>query len=100
GKHSEDDETAVSVARTPAPMKAERPWRRPACAKHMLNGIHPMIHPRTAVCFLSILFSAASTDAGDRRSTPDDVLAGLRTFFAKTARPDGSFQPGIDPAYK
>ncbi len=28
------------------------------------------------------------------------VLKGLRTFTAKTARPDGSFQPGIDPDYR
>jgi len=28
------------------------------------------------------------------------VLDGLRQFFAKTARDDGSFQPGIDPDYQ
>jgi geranylgeranyl transferase type-2 subunit beta len=32
--------------------------------------------------------------------TPREVLDGLRAFWAKTARPDGSFQPGIDPTYK
>jgi geranylgeranyl transferase type-2 subunit beta len=31
---------------------------------------------------------------------PDAVLAGLRDFFAKTAKPDGSFRPGIDPDYE
>jgi geranylgeranyl transferase type-2 subunit beta len=31
---------------------------------------------------------------------PDEVLAGIRTFFGKTALPDGSFRPGIDPDYK
>jgi geranylgeranyl transferase type-2 subunit beta len=31
---------------------------------------------------------------------PAEVLAGVRSFFAKTARADGSFQPGIDPAYE
>src|SRR5437763_16755429 len=30
---------------------------------------------------------------------PDEVLEGVRLFFAKTARPDGSFRPGIDPDY-
>src|SRR5262249_10130534 len=30
----------------------------------------------------------------------DDILTGLRTFFQKTARPDGSFRPGIDPDYE
>jgi geranylgeranyl transferase type-2 subunit beta len=28
------------------------------------------------------------------------VLAGLREFYSKTARLDGSFQPGIDPDYR
>jgi geranylgeranyl transferase type-2 subunit beta len=32
--------------------------------------------------------------------TPAQVLAGLRTFFHKTALADGSFRPGIDPAYE
>jgi hypothetical protein len=31
--------------------------------------------------------------------SPSEALAGVRTFFAQTARDDGSFQPGIDPAY-
>jgi Prenyltransferase and squalene oxidase repeat len=32
--------------------------------------------------------------------TSDDVLKGLRNFYAKTAKPDGSFRPGIDPDYE
>ncbi len=31
---------------------------------------------------------------------PEEVLAGVRSFFEKTAQPDGSFRPGIDPDYK
>jgi geranylgeranyl transferase type-2 subunit beta len=31
--------------------------------------------------------------------TPAEVLTGVHSFFAQTARPDGSFQPGLDPAY-
>lgn len=31
---------------------------------------------------------------------PDEVLMDIRTFFEKTALPDGSFRPGIDPAYQ
>jgi geranylgeranyl transferase type-2 subunit beta len=34
-----------------------------------------------------------------RPATPAEVLAGVRAFFAKTASPDGSFRPGIDPDY-
>lgn len=32
--------------------------------------------------------------------SPEEVLTGLRGFYRTTARPDGSFQPGIDPDYK
>jgi WD40 repeat protein len=31
---------------------------------------------------------------------PDEILSGLRSFYARTARRDGSFQPGIDPDYR
>lgn len=31
---------------------------------------------------------------------PAEVLEGVRQFFQKTALPDGSFRPGIDPSYK
>ena len=37
--------------------------------------------------------------AGDP-ATPEDVLAGLRSFYKKTAKGDGSFRPGIDPDYE
>src|SRR5262245_17321969 len=30
----------------------------------------------------------------------EQVLEGLKSFWAKTALPDGSFRPGIDPEYK
>ncbi len=35
-----------------------------------------------------------------RGATKIPVLVGLRDFFEKTAHPDGSFRPGIDPSYK
>jgi geranylgeranyl transferase type-2 subunit beta len=62
--------------------------------RHHLLGI--------AVLSLTLagILSAAQRPAD---STPDirpaDVLKGLRSFFARTARADGSFQPGIDPDY-
>ena len=31
---------------------------------------------------------------------PGEVLQGLREFYRKTALPDGSFRPGIDPSYQ
>lgn len=45
---------------------------------------------------LAVLPSRAS--AADPK--PDEVLAGLRSFWEKTALPDGSFRPGVDPAYE
>lgn len=36
----------------------------------------------------------------DPSPTPRQILAGLHKFYAKTGRPDGSFLPGIDPAYR
>ena len=35
-----------------------------------------------------------------RTVTPEEVLAGLRRFFTKTARVDGSFANGVDPQYR
>jgi geranylgeranyl transferase type-2 subunit beta len=32
--------------------------------------------------------------------TPEEVPAGAKAFFARTARPDGSFNPGVDPDYE
>src|SRR3954452_11497270 len=32
-------------------------------------------------------------------ASPAEVLTGLQRFYKQTARPDGSFQPGIDPDY-
>src|SRR5262249_44957519 len=34
-----------------------------------------------------------------KESTPEEVLAGVRAFFQKTACPDGSFRPGLDPDF-
>ena len=41
--------------------------------------------------------AAADKDAPPK---PEAVLAGARAFFQKTAKPDGSFRPGIDPDYE
>ncbi len=40
--------------------------------------------------------------ADDQPATvsPDEILKGLQSFYAKTALPDGSFRPGVDPAYQ
>ena len=41
----------------------------------------------------------ASADDKLANAKPDEVLTGIRSFFEKTALPDGSFRPGIDPDY-
>src|SRR5215467_511097 len=62
---------------------------------------------RLALCLPFVLISV--TSFADENPTPvtnaesnraDLVLTGLRDFYQKTARPDGSFQPGIDPEYR
>jgi hypothetical protein len=45
-----------------------------------------------------LALSAPDTDPPTVK--PDEVLKGLRTFFEKTARENGSFQPGVDPEYE
>jgi hypothetical protein len=42
---------------------------------------------------------AACTFGEDNLPTKEKVLLGLRSFTARTGRPDGSFFPGIDPHY-
>ena len=49
--------------------------------------------------FLILLLFAPAAHTADR-PTPEDVLAGFKDFFKKTARPDGSFRPGVDPNYR
>ncbi|HZY87041.1 MAG TPA: hypothetical protein VFE78_19555, partial [Gemmataceae bacterium] len=48
---------------------------------------------------LALLLCATPAPAADT-PTPAEVLDGVRSFFAKAARPDGSFRPGIDPDYE
>jgi hypothetical protein len=48
-----------------------------------------------------LLCLPSSIWAGDKTSAkPNEVLTGLKQFFAKTALPNGSFRPGPDPNYK
>lgn len=49
----------------------------------------------TIICVLSFALASNAFAA-----EPSEVLTGLRSFFAETARPDGSFANGIDPEYR
>jgi geranylgeranyl transferase type-2 subunit beta len=54
---------------------------------------------RTALGSLAILVAPlALVPAAE--PAPEDVLKGVRRFFAKTAKADGSFRPGTDPDYE
>src|SRR5678815_1733061 len=55
---------------------------------------------RTFAFLLWFLMLPPTVTAGAAEPSPGEVLTGLRDFYRKTARPDGSFQPGIDPEYK
>src|SRR5262245_7095355 len=50
---------------------------------------------------LAVTPALPSPPAGDPapKVTPKEVLDGLKSFWAKTALPDGSFRPGVDPDY-
>src|SRR6202007_452912 len=48
-----------------------------------------------------LIASAPAARAADpKHPTPDEVLSGLKDFFAKNAKPDGSFSPGLPPKYE
>jgi geranylgeranyl transferase type-2 subunit beta len=52
---------------------------------------------------LSVLFagiSALAVRAAGPQPRGADVLSSLQVYFQKTALPDGSFRPGMDPEYK
>jgi hypothetical protein len=54
------------------------------------------------LCICAVLGPAFLCQAADDRpaaTTPSEVLRGLHEFYQKTARPDGSFQPGVDHDY-
>ena len=39
-------------------------------------------------------------EAANEGLTPSEVFSGLSNFYAQTSREDGSYAPGIDPAYR
>lgn len=53
-----------------------------------------------AILAMVLLAVSPLRTAEARPATPRAVLAGLRDFFAKTARHDGSFANGLDPQYR
>jgi len=70
-----------------------------------MDGLTPLpryflFAPPLAAALLACLTAAMRQPGEPLSSTgPTRVQAGLRSFLERTARADGSFQPGIDPAY-
>lgn len=61
-------------------------WRR--------NGVF-----RLAAVFVVLTFAVGTRAAPETAIRPEEVLAGLKSFYSRTSRADGSFAPGIDPSY-
>lgn len=64
----------------------------------ILRLSHPVSRAFSTAALLVVCANVARCD--ERAAVAADVLPGLRAFFAKTARPDGSFANGIDPEYR
>jgi hypothetical protein len=59
---------------------------------------------RRSLIMLSILGATPSLAAEPNNKletcSTEEIIRGLKDFYLKTARPDGSFQPRIDPNYR
>jgi geranylgeranyl transferase type-2 subunit beta len=53
-----------------------------------------------ALLVAAVAVVPAPADEPASQPTPDEVLSGLKGFYAKTVKPDGSFRPGVDPSYE
>src|SRR5215470_3076885 len=49
-----------------------------------------------------LIVACSLVEADEKAANPiaAEILEGVRTFIKNTALPDGSFRPGIHPAYK
>jgi geranylgeranyl transferase type-2 subunit beta len=53
-----------------------------------------------AICCGALAIPWTGSQAASPETSAKDVLVGLRDFYRQTARPAGSFRPGIDPKYE
>ena len=65
----------------------------PATVRHVTLG-------SLLVAFTVCAADPSGQTAAPPTATAEEVLAGLRKFFARTARADGSFANGLDPDYR
>ena len=59
-----------------------------------------IIDRRKFIRTASVLAGGLTLGVSSCKDTNADVLDGVRDFISNVANPDGSFRPGIDPAYK
>jgi geranylgeranyl transferase type-2 subunit beta len=64
-----------------------------------LYGFYLSLSAFTLAVFAGEVALCQTQDSIPADSSPERVLAGVRQFFAQTAKEDGSFRPGIDPEY-
>src|SRR5207245_4809618 len=55
--------------------------------------------PALGLFLIALANAQAWAEQGSSLVEPSEILAGVRAFFARTAGADGSFRPGLDPAY-
>ncbi|HEV3025330.1 MAG TPA: prenyltransferase/squalene oxidase repeat-containing protein [Pirellulales bacterium] len=60
----------------------------------------PRLYQLAVIVHLVAPLAVEAREADGPVATSGEVLAGLRDFYAKTARTDGSFSPGSDPEYR
>lgn len=63
----------------------------------MIARVHAGLAP-VLLAALGLVLPAAHVCAAEQPSA-EQVLRGLKEFWEKTAQPDGSFRPGVDPHY-
>lgn len=56
-------------------------------------------HLGFAAILILVVSRGVAEQPGQTTFNPQLILKGLQDFYQKTARPDGSFQPGVDPDY-
>jgi geranylgeranyl transferase type-2 subunit beta len=59
----------------------------------------PLFCLAALLVLLGLLPPGRAEDDAPVKAAPEAVLAGVKEFFARTARADGSFWPGLDPDY-
>jgi geranylgeranyl transferase type-2 subunit beta len=80
-----------------------KPERQAGRLRYLFALRVPAALARALLLYRPLFFAVVamfSTGSASAEIAPEEVLSGLRQFFAKTSSDDGSFSPGIDPDYR